>query len=213
MDKMWHHCGYLSSRMLSVIEHEFLVMLALGHWFSVAPGRKGLWRRPVRAEEVFDCNSTQQGRIWQAIGPITLFCISLRFFLLSSPPHLALSLLLATGIESLELFWKSIEIWPQSVLLAVGAALLQNEFLCRLIEGYCQAALVSAISQLLESPQLALSKQAWSVIQQLQEYCWFWSWLSHWLFWTERRSSWWKRASWEESGRGSLLFAIKEGLI
>lgn len=28
------------------------------HWFSVAPGRKGLWRRPVRAEEVFDCNST-----------------------------------------------------------------------------------------------------------------------------------------------------------
>lgn len=60
MDKIWHHGGYLSSRMLSVIEQEFLVRLALGHWFSVAPGRKGLWRRPVRAEEVFDCNSTDR---------------------------------------------------------------------------------------------------------------------------------------------------------
>lgn len=33
-------------------------MLILWHWFSVVPRRKGLWRRPVRVEEVFGCNST-----------------------------------------------------------------------------------------------------------------------------------------------------------
>lgn len=69
----------------------------------------------MRAEEIFDGNSlmaglTQQGRIWQAIVPTTLFRISLHFFLLSSLSHLAFMLLLETGIRLLELLWKPIEI-------------------------------------------------------------------------------------------------------
>lgn len=62
------------------------VLLALWHWSSVAPSRKGLWRRPVRAE-VFG-RQIQQGRIWQESVATTLFCISLHFFLLSLLSHL-----------------------------------------------------------------------------------------------------------------------------
>lgn len=185
-------------------------MLALWHWLSVAPGRKGLWRRLVRAEEVFDCNSADG---WDDSARQNLAGDCAHNLILHLPSFLPAVLTVSPGFCVATSNWNRIA----RIVLEAGRNLTTKCTPCcwsclvtKWIPLQIDRRLLPSSSGLCHQPAsrvptASFIKTGMVGYTAAPGVLLVWSWLSYGLFWTERGPSWWKGAPREESRGGSPL--------